>query len=149
MENKLEELLNSLIEKWWKPRWEKVNKVIKTWIDEFGDGYVLFDWELNWYKQRWCNMVELVSKSSWLWQFVCENGIVNVPHPNKWKYPRDKLEREQYKYWDRTIWYYWEDNLDRIWYNWDKYQFRLIESSLKDESELEDFLLNSIVINND
>lgn len=125
MENKLKELLNSLIEKGRKPRWEKVNKVIKTWIDEFGDGYVLFDWELNWYKQRWCNMVELVSKSSWLWQFVCKNEMIIDEH----------------YCWD---WYiHWDDNWRiEIWQN--DYQYRLIESSLKDENGLEDFLLNSI-----
>lgn len=152
----MEELLNNLIEKGWKPfgnkkikdaktaRWnknlldEEVNKVSK-----FKDKVAFTNWVLIFDE---INLRELVSKESWLWQFVCENGMINVPHPNKWKYPRDKLEREQYKYWDRTIWYYWEDNLDRMWYSWDKYQFRLIEASLKDESELENFILDNIII---
>jgi len=125
MGNKLEQLLNSLIEKGWFPRWEKVNKVIKTWIDEFGDGYVLFDGELNWYKQRWCNMTELVSKSSWLWQFVCENGMIKMKE-----------------------WYYWQ-NIALIHseeYDYCDYQYRLIESALCDEDKLEEFLLSNIKV---
>ena len=115
----MEKLLNKLIEKGWKPRWEKVNKVIKTWIDEFGDGYVLFDGELNWYKQRWCNMTELVSKWSWLWQFVCENGMV---------------KDENLKYTENDLFNYYQDN----------YHYRIIASALCDEDKLEEFLLNSI-----
>lgn len=132
----IEQLLNSLIEKGWKPRWENVNKVIKTWIDEFGDGYVLFDGELNWYKQRWCNMTELVSKWSWLWQFVCKNGMVG-----RWDWitKRKKVKDTDSWSWDEVIYY------SVIWsYNETDYQYRVIESVLCDEDKLEEFLLNSI-----
>ena len=126
MGNKLEQLLNSLIEKGWKPRWEKVNKVIKTWIDEFENLYVLFDWELNWYYQRWWSMTELVSKWSWLWQFVCENGY------NQYK--------KEYR-----RWYTKHNTKAEYWDEWD-YEYYLIESSLKKDGELEDFLLSNIKI---
>jgi hypothetical protein len=126
----LEQLLNSLIEKGWKPRWENVNKVIKTWIDEFGDGYVLFDGELNWYKQRWCNMTELVSKWSWLWQFVCENGMI----------PKENHERV----YDVSWWEYWVDCKAQIISR--EPEYRLIETALTDEDKLEQFLLDNIYI---
>jgi hypothetical protein len=144
MENKLEQLLNSLIEKGWKPRWEKVNKVIKTWIDEFGDGYVLFDGELNWYKQRWCNMTELVSKSSWLWQFVCENYLIEL----NW----DEIEKKYKSEWEYPLRYekhYWVYHSDLCRQEFIKYEtpeFWIIESALCDEDKLEEFLLSNINI---
>lgn len=62
---------------------------------------------------------ELVSKESWLWQFVCENGMQKERPP----YNRDS---------------------DTYWFTIQEYQYRLIESALKDESELTELLLNSI-----
>ena len=77
---------------------------------------------------------ELVSVDSGLWQFVCENGMVNT---------NDSPEENAINYWrynkkDLTEWWYMRN-----------YQYRLIESSLKDESELEDFLLQNIKIDVD
>ena len=67
---------------------------------------------------------ELVSKESNLWQFVCEN-----------KFYKDYNE-DSGTYWDSTM---------KI-YNYRDYQYWLIESSLKDESELEQFLLSNIKV---
>lgn len=101
MENKLEQLLNSLIEKGWEPRWKDYAEVS------------VYDWIVRFERRFWADCIEtfrtLTSKESWLWQFVCENGMVDMEN----KRPAD-------------------------------YTYRLIESSLKDEIELEDFLLNSI-----
>jgi hypothetical protein len=65
---------------------------------------------------------ELVSKWSWLWQFVCENKLYN---------------------WQVFVWLTNTEGFhDEFWDS--DYQFRLIESALCDEDKLEDFLLNSI-----
>lgn len=107
MENKLEQLLNSLIEKGWRPfgREKKELKFVEIWKE------MLLEWEENYYCSKWYSYRELVSKESWLWQFVCENGIVDM----EYKRPAN-------------------------------YTYRIIESALKDESELEEFLLSNIKV---
>jgi hypothetical protein len=106
----LEWLLNSLIEKGWKPFGRNSNKAYyrPEWPDEFYFGE-------NWYGYIY-NWRQIVSKESWLWQFVCENRMVE--HRN-----------------------YWIDT--EIWQD-EQYKYRLIESALCDEDKLEEFLLNSI-----
>ena len=103
----LEQLLNSLIEKGWKPRWYE-------WVAFYIENKVI-NW-LWWWKTTFR---ELVSKESWLWQFVCENCLQVWEFNNRERNGKD-LYTDIY------------------------YEYRLIESALKDESELEDFLLNSI-----
>ena len=136
----LEQLLNSLIEKGWKPfgnkkikdaktaRWninllnEEVNKVSK-----FKDKVAFTNWVLIFDE---INLRELVSKESWLWQFVCENGMIKKEWNSEWAiiYPNERTGDYQkchsYCKWQSEYW--------------------ILESALKDESELEDFLLNSI-----
>lgn len=75
--------------------------------------YYEFDteWECN-HEDKWCDLRQLTSKESWLWQFVCENGMV----------------------------YYNDESI------YSPTEFRIIESALTDESELEDFLLSNIKI---
>ena len=116
MEKRLEQLLNSLIEKGWLPRWKDYAEVF------------VYDWIVRFERRFWADCIEtfrtLTSKESWLWQFVCENGMV-------------KRKRQ----W--TNWQWWEpENC----FDYTDYEYRLIESSLKDESELEDFLLDNIKI---
>ena len=83
--------------------------------------------------QKWhWNFRELVSKESWLWQFVCENGMVK----KEWEY---RAKRRHLHWWEHD-----EDVYHDISYTKNDYEYYIIESSLKDESELEDFLLNSI-----
>ena len=74
---------------------------------------------------------ELTSINSGLWQFVCKNGMLKEEH---------KHERIL----DPTFWEWWTD-CKRQEHDWN-YWYRLIESSLKDESELEDFLLSNIKV---
>lgn len=128
----LEQLLNSLIEKGWKPNWKECSHFIMQ-----HDADVL-DWKVIYTavrKDKWVfnihyTLRDLVGKESWLWQFVCENDMV------------DK----------KKIWIYYEMFLEENWIDAKNYRpFSLverliIESALKDESELEDFLLNSIKI---
>ena len=117
MENKLEQLLIKLIEKGW--RIENPNARISDvkymyWLRELRIVYETDRRDaVRQYPIRF-----LVSKESNLWQFVCENGMVE--HRN-----------------------YWVDT--EIWQD-EQYKYRLIESALKDESELEDFLLQNIKV---
>jgi len=130
MENKLEQLLNTLIQRGWKPFWvDRDNrKCIITYHKPLLDkpyfliSYFRDDIWRTWWKQF--NIRELVSKESWLWQFVCEN-----------KFYKDYNE-DSGTYWDSTM---------KI-YNYRDYQYWVIESALKDESELEEFLLQNIII---
>ena len=129
MENKLEQLLNSLVSKGWKPR----NVISKnTYIykvkDKINLSYSEFledEWEVM-HEDEWYSLRDLVSKSSWLWQFVCENKLVKRT-PTMWeRYNADTGKK--YGFYD------------------DHSTYRLIESALKDESELEDFLLQNIKV---
>lgn len=102
------QLMKNLRNKGWIPRW--YNEVIHTVYDKkhkmiwlYKEGKKLLELV---YKK---SLRDLCSKSSLLWQFVCENGMV-----------KNVINTE--------------------------YTYRLIESALKDESELEQFLLDNIKI---
>ena len=136
----LEELLNKLIEKGWEPfgrkDTEQVDEVVigKSFylIEEVFIEFVKYDykWEINAAIYS-CSIRELVSKESWLWKFVCENGMVEIEY---WKI-REKYDETK----DKVITFrnlLWEDN----------YEYRLIESALCDEDKLEEFLLDNIKI---
>lgn len=130
----LKELLNKLIDKWFNPfgwykhstRWETCNWVYGKWVVFWCDD----NWEWDWKTQDY-TLRELVSKESWLWQFVCENGMINI---NYWNI------REYYS--EQDNWWIYLRKLNGE----DNYEYRLIESALKDESELEDFLLSNIKV---
>ena len=125
----MEELLNKLIQKWWKPRWENVEL---HWASEdtFWEKIVIFNGNAGWFKRWWCTYRELVSKESWLRQFCCENELIkgNTREAYYWQYKT-------------PLWAAWSYT-----YRKEHYQHRLIESALKDESELEQFLLDNIMI---
>ena len=133
MKTKLIELLNKLIEKGWKPFGIDCIKEVN---------YVKHHWTLCWYfwwwsYQRWKPIRELVSKESGLWQFVCENGMLNK---KRWS---NRVRLETSSVWDYIEIWTWED------YGWkfdSDYEYRLIESALKDESEFEEFLLKNIKV---
>jgi len=122
----LKDLFNSLLDKWRKPfdmEFTKFHHISK-------DGAIFF---YKWKKHHeWSrNVRDFVSKESLLRQFVCENGMINANDTpeeniiNYWRYNKEDL----------TEWRYMRN-----------YQYRLIESSLKDESELKDFLLQNIKV---
>ena len=86
--------------------------------------------------QKWhWNFRELVSKESWLWQFVCENGMVKEGDVKNFVWTR----------YEHT----WFEPQYPLVHKWNSAEYRLIESSLKDESELEEFLLSNIKIWNE
>ena len=73
---------------------------------------------------------QLTSKESWLWQFVCENKLRN---PIGWDYHwKQWLPEEMFD----------EEND----YSCDSPEYRIIESALKDEDELDNFLIDNIKI---
>ena len=115
----LEQLLNSLIEKGWKP-FGNCNRF------DFRDLWLYYFANNN---GRWSKypLRMLVSKESWLWQFVCENGMIN----NVWNFMFRRL-RDGKKFWlDKPITHF---------------TYRLMESALCDEDKLEDFILSNIAI---
>lgn len=118
----MEELLNKLIKRGWKPFWwdDKLSSLHK----EYGvwKWYIRFH---DWMDSELFDLRQLVSKESWLWQFVCENGMI---------------EDEHYC-WD---WYiHWDDNW-RIEIRQKNYRYRIIQSALCDEDKLEQFILDNI-----
>lgn len=126
----LEELLNKLIEKGWKPFWKqlkdwKIVRIDKHWRQYFYSYY-------NKNKHYWFTNRQLVSKESWLWQFVCENRKRWYTMPQWWiKNPKICDE--------------WIESVEKEC-NQNSYEYYIIESALKDESELEQFLLDNIKI---
>lgn len=138
----MEELLNKLIEKGWKPRWLK-HKIFS--VQRTPDNMIYFDW---WFGLERCyDFRQLTSKESLLRQFCVENKLVN-------KYADISDEEEAY------IWK-WKSWLDAVDINWDyirldddydeyhqdtDYKYWLIQSSLIDEDRLEQFLLDNIKI---
>ena len=124
----LEQLLNSLVEAWWKPRW-LLNEI--EYIHAFDDVNQWWRVEISYWDHWYYKALrQIVSKESWLWQFVCENGMVKENNDVRIKN------------------YQWDNECDTNCC-YDDYEYRLIESSLKDESELEDFLLSNIKVWNE
>jgi len=117
----LEELLNKLIEKGWKPFGDENVKDIKIYSD--------MDIECIYWKRKsdfyYTSYRKLTSKESWLWQFCCSKGLV-----------------------DMYEWFYWQNifPLDSQEYDYTDYQYWILESSLKDEEDLEKFLLENIKV---
>lgn len=133
----MEELLNKLIKKWWKPFRE-------SYINEYD-----FEFRDNWHTLISCHSDEddeytnfdtyswrdIVSKGSWLWQFCVENGMVDT-NPN---YVKKREKQLRYVY-DEI----WEDNNKYL--DDEDYEYRLIESALCDDEKLEQFLLDNIKV---
>lgn len=121
-------MLNKLIEMWWNVFWRekksdeqhKYYKDIKT---------LYFFWNYNEYgvpqSIKKYSLRELVSKESWLWQFVCDKGLVGMYE-----------------------WFYWQNifPLDSKEYDYTDYQYWILESSLIDVDKLEGFILDNIKI---
>ena len=115
----LEQLLNSLIEKGFRPfNIPEITEI--KYISTKNKLRITSHQNNRDYKDDF-SLRDLVSINSWLWQFVCENGMVK----RKWQW---------------TNWEWWDNNC----YNYEDYEYRLIESALTDEDKLEDFILSNI-----
>lgn len=117
----LEELLNKLIERWRKPLWYKwIIKCVYHW-----KYYIKF---IYWENRctEWCSINDLCSIESWMRQFVCEKGLVN-------------------------LWCAYE-SIDFTDWEWETYrrhtkmtiEYRIMLSSIQQEKE--DFILSNIKI---
>ena len=115
----LEKLLNLLWEKWLRlwGKCEYYNSVI------FNYDRVTREITIDGVPRKF-SLRELVSKESWLWQFVCDNKLYN---------------RHAYVRLTSVEWFN-----DEFCHN--DCQFRLIESALCDEDKLEDFILSNVKI---
>lgn len=139
MENKLEQLLNSLIEKGWKPRWENNIRDMYVSKNNFKEDIVWVRWSKGWCTKRWWTFRELVSKESWLWQFVCDREHRFIDKKNYDGVSLDKRLKNPYVDYDGV-----NTEYERI--SVLDYEYRIIESALCDEDKLEEFLLNNIKI---
>ena len=116
----LEELLNKLIEMWWKP-WNTQLEQIR--IDD--ESIILYRWLDN---KVWCGIYsinDLCSIDSWLWQFVVEKELIdsweNYINVNSW-YGKDTKNLERHA----------------------GFRYRLMLSSI--QTDKEKFLLDNIKI---
>ena len=140
----MEELLNKLIAKGWKPFGDNAIKFDYYWMKTNGwywaitylyrDSYIDDDWDEVEYEQwrHQFNLRQLVSKESGLWQFCIEN----------WLIPEDKMGHERLL--DLTFWPYWPEVKAQMHSR--TYEYRIIESALCNEEDLEKFLLENIEI---
>ena len=94
---------------------------------------IIFKTETHWHVFD-CNIRDLVSKSSWLWQFVCENHLYIYKMWENKNFIQDHFKNE------------YNECCYQYLYDKSCYEYYLLESSLKDESELEDFLLSNIKV---
>ena len=136
--NNMEELLNKLIEKGWKPFGITCTDFIKGTGLECIPSYCFNPHPHMWFawwtrKHHRPSLRQIASKESWLWQFVCENEMVKGCNTSEYYI---------------NYWRFNKENFTECWYL-REYEYRLIESSLKDENELEDFLLQNIKVWND
>ena len=129
----LETLLNSLIQRGWKPAGFQGKSEIKISEDQ---GVVLYMSTEDVTLAVKVKLRNLVSLESWLWQFCMENGLLNSPDQYPHKDYRAKNPRP-----------YWEISLRRdCYYKTEVYQYRLIESALIPEEELAKFLVDNIKV---
>lgn len=112
----LEKLFSTLCERWWKP---------------FGD-YDIAEFNQIWKEIGQPKLRQIVSIESGLWQFCVENEMINEKKKNH-KRMKDVMR-----------WEWWID-CEKEAPAWD-YEYRLIESALKNEDELEEFLLDNIKV---
>ena len=122
------QLMKSLMDKKWIPRWYK--EIIRAVYDRRHKMIWLYedDWKEYFELVYKKSLRELVSTDSWLWQFVCENGMV-------------KFKQEVYS--KCIIGKQWDAN---DYKTYSRLEYRIIESALCDEDKLEDFILDNIKV---
>lgn len=122
----LETLLNSLIQRGWKPWGEKSKKIIIR-------SSRIFVYNSEWYiNPEGKHIRELVSLESQLWNFVCKNSLIKQCKGTICKNPK-------------VFWNLW--SIQWEWWYWcDIAEYRLLESALIPEKDLGKFLVENIVI---
>lgn len=141
---KLETLLNSLIERGRSPR----NKEKVALISIVGDQLRLLEADWSIYTPYSPRLRELVSLESWLWQFATK---MRMHRENLY----EDYEDELLDYEENIVNFSWEQKIrDDHWFTiqtvnkarLSSYQYRLIESALVPEEELAQFLLDNIKV---
>ena len=123
----LEKLFSTLCERGWEP-FGRFDKLMWYWQSDSRKVFQFWVlWEYEYYLR------DMVSIESGLWQYVCNNKLQKT---TDWEYER-WLKKASDCWWDSDEYNTKNDG----WYG-----YRVIESSLKDESELEEFLLDNIKI---
>lgn len=116
----LENLLNSLIKRGWKPWGEKSKKIIIR-------ASRIFVYNSEWYiNPEGKHIRSIVSLESQLWQFVCQNKLLS-----------DKVDLQDYledSYWFRRC------PFDTNW------MYRIMQSALYSEKDLPQFLIDNIKV---
>lgn len=126
----MEELLNKLIEKGWKPFDVDVKiKRAKCFHSVHFIVRPLVNFVLDGYAEATVPLRELVSKESWLWQFVCEYVLIDIDDI----YTRDFIDE-------------WRDYIAETYSSNTDYEYWVLRSALCDEDKLEQFLLDNIKI---
>lgn len=142
----MEELLNKLIQRWWKPF--DVKWISEYFFESVPVGLYRLCWKKPDYDYNVYSKRDLVSKESWLWQFCVENNLVKlIENPNENKLPRDRMSEEEFRMWEYNVYYSFSNKKDiHKRYEQDSLTYRLIESALCNEEDLEKFLLDNIKI---
>jgi len=116
-------------------------ELLKRGWKAFGEyDKIMSYWQTRWKRDFWFwvlwetkyTLRELVSKESGLWQFCCKNRLTNRDEKADWS---KNAERDED----------WVIDRDCLIFSSD-YEYWIIESALKNESELEKFLLDNIKI---
>ena len=118
----LENLLNSLIQRGWKP-WGKYDKILN--LSKYNGWLIRLVQSNN--AWMYVHIRSIVSLESGLWQFCVENELTRWYNWDEWKY----TEIFPWDYRD---------------YPADEHKYRLLESALIPEQELGKFLIENIVI---
>lgn len=137
--NNMEELLSKLIERGWKPMWiekedietidyDKKRKKISIW---YMNWETPSKWDFDW---LFLDLRQLTAKESWLWKFVCENHLYIYKMWENKNFVQDHFKNE------------YNECCYQYLYDKSCYEYYLLESSLKDNEELEDFLLSNIKV---
>ena len=123
----MEKLLNKLLEKGWKPRGipHLKNAYYTTKYISFSKKTIFW---LTFYEK---SIRALVAKESWLWQFVCENKIIE-----QWKTVHDFVMKHICYADEKRCW----------WFSMCNAEYYIMMCSLLEESELEEFLLENIKV---
>lgn len=124
----MEELLNKLIKKWWKPRNKEEVKRLNYHTLYREVVSLEFDNYNLWVSY---SIRDLVSKESWLRQFCCETKLIE-----QWKTVHDYVMKHICYADENRCW----------WFSMCNAEYYIMMCSLLEESELEQFLIDNIKI---
>lgn len=139
----MEKLLNELLKRGWKPFGIKSDNMCLYCLKDYKIVISYYDFDTEWecnHEDKRCSYRELVNKKSWLWQFVCENEMIVLKLSARMENPRmDWEDVDDYNNWHIVMKYKQKCESDKA-------EYRIIESALCNEEDLEQFLLDNIKV---